>query len=273
MAIELDVHIEAPERTVDMKAGLETLQGFSDAVRIVVEAVLSERVPKRLNAANKVRTNLKNSFSGSWGQIFSVDLYQDALQERLEEIGGKPILVELIKHFLDDAVFVDSGAVSEKAAAVLNSIGERAEEITEKLRQSPLRLAHKVSQDFGYAASLRYRKSTDYVRILCKFNGDTAETLTPTPLGREVKIIANVTRLNIFTGNGRLQVIDESETTAFGFAEPYSEVSRAVRRKLSNNLDQNNRADRTQWEPLEFKAKPLALRSGKIVKYLISSVK
>lgn len=40
MCINFDVVIESPENSVDMKAGLDTLQGASEATRYVAETFL-----------------------------------------------------------------------------------------------------------------------------------------------------------------------------------------------------------------------------------------
>ena len=70
MSINLDVLIDTPEHSVDMKTGLETLLGVSDATRSISETVLIGHVPKKQNAKSNVRTNLKQSFKGSYGHEF-----------------------------------------------------------------------------------------------------------------------------------------------------------------------------------------------------------
>lgn len=72
MTLNLDLVIETEEDSIDMKAGLESMQGVSDAVRCIAESVLTEKVPKRHTSKSKVRTSLKKSFKGSYGHIFSL---------------------------------------------------------------------------------------------------------------------------------------------------------------------------------------------------------
>lgn len=47
MTINLDLVVETEEDSVDMKAGLDSMQGVSDAVRCVAETILTENIPKR----------------------------------------------------------------------------------------------------------------------------------------------------------------------------------------------------------------------------------
>ncbi|WP_346209027.1 hypothetical protein [Aeromonas salmonicida] len=79
MTINLDLVIETKEDTVDMKAGLASMLGVSDAVRCIAETVLTEKTPKRQAYNGNVRTSLKNSFKGSYGHIFSLDVHDQSL--------------------------------------------------------------------------------------------------------------------------------------------------------------------------------------------------
>lgn len=59
-----------------MKSGLTTMQGVSDAVRLIAETVATDEVPSKNTSRSSVRTRLKN-FSGSYGQMFSVEAFED----------------------------------------------------------------------------------------------------------------------------------------------------------------------------------------------------
>ena len=65
MSINFDIEIDSPEYAVDMKSGLDTLQGVSDATRTIAESVLTDRVVRRQSYKSKVRTKLKRTFKGS----------------------------------------------------------------------------------------------------------------------------------------------------------------------------------------------------------------
>lgn len=96
MSINFDVVINTTEDSVDMKSGLDTLQGVSDATRYIAETILGERVPERQTHKARVRTTLKQTFSGSYGQKFSIDIFDDKLQNRFNKI-GKAVFSELSK--------------------------------------------------------------------------------------------------------------------------------------------------------------------------------
>jgi len=125
MAINLDLVIESDEDSIDMKSGLDTMQGVSDSVRCVAESILTEKVPERQTSKSKVRTSLKKSFKGSYGHIFSLDVYDTQLQKKLNSI-GRPAFIELITYFISEALYQDSNPLSNKAHKVLDALGKKA---------------------------------------------------------------------------------------------------------------------------------------------------
>ena len=70
--IKFDVVINSDDFEIDMKSGLETLQGISDMVRLIGEAILTDSISERKTHKNSIRTNLERNFKGSYGQIFRV---------------------------------------------------------------------------------------------------------------------------------------------------------------------------------------------------------
>ena len=95
MELELDLVIDTPNFSVDMKSGLTTMQGVSDAVRLIAETVATDEVPSKNTSRSSVRTRLKKNFSGSYGQMFSVEAFEDEAIKRLDlfcnEINTKSI--------------------------------------------------------------------------------------------------------------------------------------------------------------------------------------
>ncbi len=59
MTIYFDLVIETEDDSVDMKAGLVSMQGVSDAVRCVAELILTEKVPERQSSKSKVSITMK----------------------------------------------------------------------------------------------------------------------------------------------------------------------------------------------------------------------
>ncbi|WP_020683662.1 hypothetical protein [Marinobacterium rhizophilum] len=158
MTINFDVVIETPEDSVDMKAGLESLQGVSDATRCISEAILTGNTPQRLSHKGKVRTALKRRFKGSYGQIFSLDIHDEKLKSRFNLI-GKETFVELITYFISEALYKDSVQLSDKAQKVLDSLGDSADKVVKQLRKSSLENIHKISVYFDHDIKIRYRKN------------------------------------------------------------------------------------------------------------------
>ena len=269
MTVDLDVIIDSPDYSVEMKAGLKTLQGSSDAIRIITETVLTGNIPERKTFKGKVRTLLKESFKGSYGQIFSIDIIDPASQTKYSQIGWETF-IEVIAYFLNESVYQDPGDLSEAAKNLVDSLGEKAEELNKQLRVSAMKNIHDTSYKFNYDVKIRFRKNRDEQRTLAKFNRLSGSTLTAKLDRTEIDILSAITRLNINTGNGRLQISGEEETTAFGFGTEYKLIRIEAKKILSDNLDKNNGLEDKNRIFLKLRARALRLRDGKAVKYIIS---
>jgi hypothetical protein len=272
MQLNLDVVIGSPEESVDMKSGLDTLQGVSDVARCIAETLLTGKVPERQNHKSDVRTTLKRSFSGSYGQIFSIEVHDEKAQRRLRQIGNATFF-ELVSYFLNESVHKDPRQISERAQRVINELGEKAESLTKQLRKSPLKQLHEVSVKFGYEVKIRQRKSRYEQIELAKFDEVTAQSIFAEIALEDVELNIAVTRLNINTGNGRLLVVGERETTAFGFDSLYIRVPAAVKKAISENLNFNNGRDSEAWRYLRITARPVKLTDGRVVKYIIKELR
>lgn len=268
MSIDFDILIDTEDYSVDMKAGLETLQGASDATRQIAETLLTENVPQRQTSTKKVRTKLKRSFKGSYGQIYSLEITDDALLKRYKEIGKGPF-TELVSYFINEALFRETVELSRKAEAARLKLGANEEKLIRQLRTSSLERLHSVSVHFDHDVKLRYRKNRDEQITLTKVDRLSVNTLKPKKSKVLVNIKANITRLNINTGNGRLRLEGANETVAFGFMTGYKDLKKAAKAQFSKNLDQNNVLSQDEWKFLNLKAYPLKLNDGRIVKYLI----
>lgn len=269
MSINFDVVIDTTEDSVDMKSGLDTLQGVSDATRYIAEAVLGERVPERQTHKAKVRTTLRQSFRGSYGQKFSIDIYDDKFQKRFNKI-GKAVFAELVSYYLNDSIYEEPKELTGKAQAVVEEMGDRSDELVQQLRVSSLKNIHEVATKFGHDVKIRYRKSREEQITLVKFDEETASVLDAEKSDEIVEFVARITRLNTNTGNGRLQIEGENETVAFGFAGEYLSLDITIKRRFSENLHYNNGKSSEHWQYLDIVASPVRLRDGKIIKYIIN---
>jgi hypothetical protein len=268
MSINFDVVINTAEDSVDMKSGLDTLQGVSDATRYIAETILGERVPERQTAKARVRTTLRQSFRGSYGQKFSIDIYDDKFQVRFNKI-GKATFAELVSYYLNDSVYKETRDLSSKAQAIIEQLGDKSDELVQQLRLSSLRNIHEVSTKFGHDVKVRYRKSRDDQVILAEFNDETASVLEAVQTDENIDLVVGITRLNTNTGNGRLQIQGENETVAFGFSGEYQSLDITAKKRFSENLHYNNGRPREHWNYLEITASPIRLHGGKIIKFII----
>jgi len=268
MSITLEVVIDVPDYEVDMKSGLDTMQGISDAVRTVAEAVYEEKVHERLTSTSTVRTTLMKTFKGSFGQSFKIELYNEDAKKRYKYL-GKNAFAELFTYFVSESLFKESPQLSERSISVLDALGEKSEEVVSRLRNSHLDKIHQVTSKFGHGIQVRHRKSGANKIVLAQFNQETASVLSVKESDKVQVLEIIVSRLNTFTGNGRLVVKGESSTVAFGFSGDYKYVEQSTKRLLSDNLDRNNGAIEKNYEYLRLKATPVQRPDGLTVKYII----
>lgn len=271
MNINFDVVIESDDYSVSMTEGLETLQGASALTRHIAETLLTERVPERLASKSNVRTKLKKSFRGSFGQMFSLEVYDEHLMKKFRKI-GKSTFIELMGYFICEALYREHEQLSDKANSIIDKMGGLEEELVEKLRKSSLENFHSVSAHMGKEVKLRFRKNANENDTITKVDSASYQTLKPKIDKKKVDIIAGISRLNIHTGNGRLLIKGSAETVAFGFPSSYKEVKHEAKKKFSKNLDFNNGIHVDEWNYLTLRAHTLKLNNGRTIKYLIEGI-
>lgn len=268
MPINFEVLINTPEYEVDMKSGLDTMQGISDATQIIGEALLSGRVPEKITAKRSVRTTLKKSFKGSYGQNFRLDVLDESAKKELRKIGNATF-AELVAYFMREALYIETAEPSEKAQKILDGLGDGAEELTKQLRVSVMKKVHEVAVKFGHDIQIKYRKSFDDHVSLVRFTSDSVHAVQAERTEERLALKASIRRFNTNTGNGRLQLEGEDDTVAFGFRASYRDVDFAMKRKFSDNLHHNNGIEMERWEYLEIIANPIKLLDGRVVKYVV----
>lgn len=269
MAINFDVVIGTPDYEVDMKAGLDTLQGISDATRTIAETLLTGRVPQRKTYKSDVRTTLKKSFRGSYGQIFSLDITDYELQKEYRKIGNSAFS-ELMSFFMKEALDLETDKLSDKAERLVDNLGDNAERLVRQLRTSIMKNAHEASKKFGYDVKVSFRKSAAEKVLIAKFDRTTAHALEAERSPHRITVFASVRRFNTNTGNGRLQLRGEEETVAFGFATAYKDVTFETKKKFSENLDNNNGINVDHWDYLEMEVYPIRLFDDRVIKYIVA---
>lgn len=266
MTVDYQLIIESKEEPVDMKSGLTSMQGVSDAVRSVGEAVLTGKVPERKNHKSSVRTTLKNSFKGSYGHKFSLDINDQELLEKFRNIGPK-IFSEVISYFIGEALYRDV-RVSGSAQDIIDSMSNISDKIIEILRMSPLKNAHDVTEKFHFNVKIEHEYNRD-TKSIAYFDLDSARTLRAKRSRDQIIIEASITRFNILTGNGRLQLKNADETVAFGFDVNYRDIKIKLKDILLENMSENNRRGDKDWLCIRLAVQKMEVSQGKVVKYII----
>ena len=267
--MDLDLIIDTNE-PVDMKAGLETMLGVSDAVTRVATCLIEDRLPAKLTTKRKTHTTLKQRFKGSYGQAFKIEVNDERLRQKMNSIGEETFF-EVLSYYLWDSVFVQKRTLSKKAKKIVSHI-EKNYDLAEQLRTSTMRNIHSVVRGYGYDLLVRGVFNSGDREVLVKFDENTLETTELIENDEEISFQAAVTRLNINTGNGRLLVLDGDETIAFGFSNKYKIIDNIIKKKVSDNLSFNNLRDDGNWEYLYFTARRLLRRDGLVAKYILTSV-
>lgn len=268
LELQFEVVIDSPEYSVDMKSGLDTLQGVSDAMRKISESLLNDEVVKRINFKSDVRTTLKRSFKGSFGQKFSLSILGKKNQEKINELGVKNF-IDIVHFIVMESRYGAARELSKAAKDFLASVRFSENDLVEEIRSSCMKKAHKVPGKFGHNVVVRFSPSNGRKAVIGKFDSASAKLLNSTFDPVRVKVYAGVTRLNINTGNGRIQLVGENVTTAFGFSGEYADVELRLKKMFSENLDDNNGVHVDAWKYLELTAQRVKLKGGKVVKYMV----
>lgn len=265
--MEFEVVIDTQQYAVDMKSGLDTLKGVSDATRCIAQTVLERKVPVRKTAHAPVRTVMKRTFEGSYGQKFSIDVFDDILQAKLTAI-GQSAFSEIISFYLNESIYIEIKDLSGKAQEVIDSLGNLSQELTDRLRITAVTNIHAVTKNFGHDVRVQYRQR-DGIKLLVEFNDESVRTLDLERSNEEIEILAAITRFNTKTGNGRLQIKGSNETVAFGFSTEYESISMIGKKKFSINLNENNGIKPEYHLHMKLKVSPVRIHSQKIVKYIV----
>ncbi|ELB1638803.1 hypothetical protein QPB21_001246 [Vibrio alginolyticus] len=275
--MDFDIVIETKEEIVDMKTGLDTMQGASEVVRIVAETAVSGVVPSRKSHKSSVRTNLKKSFKGSYGHTFSLDFYDHDKKQKFEALGGEAVFMEVMSFLIAEALYQQPvKKLTPEGQHLINEIGENYDDLLNKLRQSPLNWLHESPNKLNYPVKLRYRKEVGEKTkktLIARLDRATALSLGSTIDGNDFQITACITRFNIHTGNGRLLLKGEEDTIPFSIAIPYRHVNLKTKKVFSHNLDTNNGInDNDAREYLNLTVRKVNNHGGHVVKYIIVGV-
>lgn len=272
MKVSFDVVLESGNDDVDMDDALQTLSGTSSVVCLLGEAILTGRIVERRTRANDVRAKLKQSFRGSYGQMFDIQIEDQTLITRLKSMGRKTFS-EVMRYYISEALYIDSGILSEDATLVIESMTDIESALLDRL-ESPLKDMHKITTSDSYDVRLNYRLPGDPFNIITLNENTAANIINVTENQNEIFIDAVITRFNTMTGNGRLILRDEVErvTKAFGFKDSLRFVTGAQKTAISENLHTNNTRREDDRVYMTLKVVTLTNNSGAVLKYLIKDV-
>jgi hypothetical protein len=272
MKLNLDIVVDSPESEIDMQYGLETLKGTSDVISIAAEAILRQRVPDKRTHRSDVRTKLKGTFTGSYGQRFSLEIEDKKLKSRLRKIGDD-IFLEVLSYFVMEALYIESKDLSDSASVIVDELSEISDKLTDRLKD-PLIDMHKMATYFKYGIIIRQRKRTfTEPKSLIFLDENTAKNITEAIISDKVfETEVVVVRFHSITGNGRFYIKETGEIESFGFASEVKVVKEEVRKSISENLHKNNTILPEKGIPIKVALKSVSLKHGKVIKYLIAGV-
>lgn len=270
MKVSLDLVINSGEEDVDMDYAIQTLSGASGVTSIITEAVLRGKIIEKRHQANEIRTKLKHSFTGSYGQCFDVVVSDKNIQSRLKTM-TRSVFAEVMGYYIYEALFIEPPALTNAAQKVVLGLEDIEDELTKVIRNR-LKTMHKISEMCNYSVDLNYRKPGGSQKIVT-INKNTSLNITElieSDVDREIEVI--ITRFNTFTGNGRLLVNGEEKTTSFGFLNGLKYVTESQKRKISENLHANNDVPEEDRLFIQMKVRNMTISNGEVVKYLIVEV-
>jgi len=270
MKVSLDLVINSGDDEIDMDYALQTLSGASGVTSIITEAILRGKVKENRHQNNEIRTNLKHSFNGSFGQCFDVVISDEKIAARLASM-TRSVFSEVMSYYIYESLFLEGPRLSASAERVVSGLEDIEDELTKAIRNR-LKNMHKISNMCHYSVDLNYRKPGGKQRIATL---DESTALNITELiesEHDHEVEAIITRFNTFTGNGRLLVHGEEKTTSFGFLNGLKYVTDSQTKMITNNLDANNRLAEEERKYLYLKVRDMTISNGEVVKYLIVEV-
>lgn len=277
MEVNLDLVIQTKEnQEMDMQYGLDTLMGASDTVGLIAETLLTKDLKKRTHAS-RVRTKLKGTFKGSYGQKFSIHVEDKTLIKKLEKI-GRDNFVNAISYIISDALYLNGE--DDPPQEILQLIDELDDSIDnnnytkliERL-EDPLKRLHYMPTYFHTTVAFRYRKRGEQPKELVKFDSGTIENITESYTSDSDSVFECIVfRVHNRTGNGRIYIKKTEEVVSFSLGSEIGSVRRKQIKKLSQNATDNAELKTENGTTLFLSAKEIRLKSGKLVRLIVSGI-
>ncbi|EGT5208985.1 hypothetical protein ACOZZ4_004132 [Cronobacter dublinensis] len=268
--VDFELKIDSGKTLVDMEYGLETMSGFSGAIAITADCILSNEVPSQMNYSANVRAKLMSACLGSYIQDFKLVVSDPVKSAKLAQIGNS-VLSELITYFICETMYVEPPALTKKAERLLSKLEKIESKIIDRIHER-VKDMHKVSRSSKYPVILKRKTQLRTFKLLEINEATSSNLFNLTTDQQPEEINAIITRFNLFTGNGRLLADGFATTIPFSFSGPYSKVKSSIKRMMSENLHNNNAIEDEDIVRLRITAKARRNTSGDVVKYLIDTV-
>lgn len=271
MKVSMDLVINSGDEDVDMDYAIQTLLGASGVTSLITEAVLRGKVKERRHLTNEVRTKLKHSFNGSYGQCFDIVVLDHKIKARLISM-GRSTFSEVMGYYIYESLFIEPPKLSKEANNIVLGLEDIEDELTKSIRNK-LKEMHKISIMCGFSVDLNYRRPKDKQKII-SLDANTALNITElheASVDHEIDVI--ITRFNSFTGNGRLLLNGDVKTISFGFLNGLKYVTEAQKKKITENLHANNAVSEGERIYMKLVVRDMTISNGEVVKYLITEVK
>lgn len=268
--VDFELKIDSGKTLVDMEYGLETMSGFSGAIAITADCILSNEVPSQMNYSANVRAKLMSACLGSYIQDFKLVVSDPVKSAKLAQIGNS-VLSELITYFICETMYVEPPALTKKAERLLSELEKIESKIIDRIHER-VKDMHKVSRSSKYPVILKRKTQLRTFKLLEINEATSSNLFNLTTDQQPEEINAIITRFNLFTGNGRLLADGFATTIPFSFSGSYSKVKSSIKRMMSENLHNNNAIEDEDIVRLRITAKARRNTSGDVVKYLIDTV-
>lgn len=270
-AINFTLMFDTNEYQTEMDSTAKTLKGVSDTVEIIGEAIAETQVRDSKTTRSSASAWLEDSFRGSYGLNFRLDITGERAERNLVGIHDD-VIAEIMTYYFSDLLHLEDPELSPEATAVIARLSEISTPLKRRLH-NPLKDMHAVTMRTGSVLKFFKRTAVRERTEIVRLSNETYDYLTRTRIEqREERFSIMVNRFNSFTGNGRLVIAGSSRTTAFGISGrrgPENEVRKTI---LSENLHNNTDVEEEDRQFITITGRRVKLSDNSTIKILIDSV-
>lgn len=269
MKFLFDVLFKTKDYAVEMKPALKTLEGVEDLIHKSAKYVLTEVPPERIpyNEHEGIILDMKKTFEGSYAISFELSILDKGYQEQIRKMTQKTFL-QAMEYFICESMYTQTVDNPSKATdKKLESLASRTDDFIEVLRRSPLKNSHASVTNIGIPVEIRRRFASGKTRTVLHLDKKTELALVSKEDPKHEYITAAVTRLNIFTGRGRILIQGEEKTVSFSSKKAIQKVPKRITSLLSDNLSLNDKIKEDALQYLSFKVHRVTDAGGSTIMF------